>query len=214
MATRVRTDQPIYRLKLDSIRKDGAAEGETLLVTPSQPFYVPAQHDFVPAINLKPGDLLQSLGDGASENVSTRVQSLELFQPVGKTFNLTVDIGHTFYVGKLKAWVHNTGPCKLPQITLNRQNGIEFERQVISAFDDMGGVKNTSLVTVELANGAKVTTISDMWGRGGMLEIKNLLNLSMSNQLRVQVKVALDTSQPLNIVVSSRTNGISREVMR
>nr|WP_278409066.1 hypothetical protein [Pseudomonas rhodesiae] len=36
----------------------------------------------------------------------------------------------------------------------------------------------------------------------------------MSNQLRVQVKVALDTSQPLNIVVSSRTNGISREVMR
>ncbi len=103
MATRVRTDQQIYRLKLDSIRKDGAAEGETLLVTPSHPFYVPAQHDFVPAINLKPGDLLQSLGDGASENVSTRVQSLELFQPVGKTFNLTVDIGHTFYVGKLKA---------------------------------------------------------------------------------------------------------------
>lgn len=216
LATHVRTDQPIYRLKLESIRKDGAAEGETLLVTPSHPFYVPAQHDFVPAINLKPGDLLQSLGDGASENVSTRVQSLELFQPVGKTFNLTVDIGHTFYVGKLKTWVHNTGPCKLPQITLNRQNGIEFERQVISAFDDMGGVKNTSLVTVELANGAKVTTIPDMWGKnvGGMLEIKNVLNLSMSNQLRAQVKVALDTSQPLNIVVSSRTNGISREVMR
>lgn len=167
MATHVRTDQQIYRLKLDSIRKDGAAEGETLLVTPSHPFYVLAQYDFVPAINLKPGDLLQSLGDGASENVSTRVQSLELFQPVGKTFSLTVDIGHTFYVGKLKAWGHNTGPCKLPQITLNRQNGIEFERQVISAFDDMGGVKNTSLVTVELANGAKVTTISDMWGKRG-----------------------------------------------
>ncbi|WP_221034545.1 hypothetical protein, partial [Pseudomonas syringae group genomosp. 7] len=29
-------------------------------------------------------------------------------------YNLTVDIGHTFYVGKLKTWVHNTGPCQLP----------------------------------------------------------------------------------------------------
>ena len=47
-----------------------------------------------------------------------------------------------------------------------------------------------------------------------LLEIKNVLNLSMSNQLRAQVKVALDTGQPLNIVVSPRTNGISREVMR
>lgn len=216
LATHVRTDQPIYRLKLESIRKDGAAEGETLLVTPSHPFYVPAQHDFVPAINLKPGDLLQSLVDGASENVSTRVKSLELFQPVGKTFNLTVDIGHTFYVGKLKTWVHNTGPCKIPQIILNRQNGIEFERQVVSAFDDVGGVKNTKLVTVELDNGVKVTTIPDMWEKtvGGLLEIKNVLNLSMSNQLRAQVKVALDTGQPLNIVVSPRTNGISAEVMR
>ncbi|MDU8432960.1 hypothetical protein RYA99_27605 [Pseudomonas syringae pv. actinidifoliorum] len=35
--------------------------------------------------------------------------------PVGKTYNLTVDVGHTFYVGKLKTWVHNTGPCELPE---------------------------------------------------------------------------------------------------
>nr|WP_256261902.1 DUF637 domain-containing protein [Pseudomonas gingeri] len=116
LATHYRNDQPIYRLKLENIRADGLAEAETLLVTPSHPFYVPERRDFIPAIELKPGDLLQSLSDGEGENASTRVTSLELFLPVGETYNLTVDIGHTFYVGKLKTWVHNTGtnaPCSI-----------------------------------------------------------------------------------------------------
>ncbi|WP_174518454.1 Hint domain-containing protein, partial [Pseudomonas syringae group genomosp. 3] len=68
LATHQRSDQPIYRLKLKSVRADGTASGETLLVTPSHPFYVPAKRDFIPVINLKPGDLLQSLADGDSEN--------------------------------------------------------------------------------------------------------------------------------------------------
>lgn len=101
LATHVRTDQPIYRLKLASVDPSRIAT-DTLLVTPGHPFYVPAKRGFVPVIDLKPGDLLQSLSDGASEDVSSRVVSLELFQPQGKTYNLTVDIGHTFYVGKLK----------------------------------------------------------------------------------------------------------------
>ncbi|WP_220789578.1 Hint domain-containing protein, partial [Pseudomonas syringae group genomosp. 3] len=86
-----------------------------LLVTPSHPFYVPAKRDFIPVINLKPGDLLQSLADGDSENTSSEVESLELYLPVGKTYNLSVDVGHTFYVGELKTWVHNEGPCDLPE---------------------------------------------------------------------------------------------------
>ncbi len=116
LATHYRNDQPIYRLKLENVGANGAAETETLLVTPSHPFYVPERRDFIPAIDLKPGDLLQSLSDGEGEKASTRVESLELFLPVGETYNLTVDIGHTFYVGKLKTWVHNTGtnaPCSI-----------------------------------------------------------------------------------------------------
>ncbi|KWT08198.1 hypothetical protein AL046_21435 [Pseudomonas syringae pv. avii] len=115
LATHIRTDQPIYRLKLKGKQENGQADDETLLVTPGHPFYVPAQHGFVPVIDLKPGDRLQSLADGASENTSSEVESLELYLPVGKTYNLTVDVGHTFYVGKLKTWVHNTGPCELPE---------------------------------------------------------------------------------------------------
>lgn len=115
LATHQRSDQPIYRLKLKSVRADGKAEGETLLVTPGHPFYVPAKRDFIPVIDLKPGDQLQSLADGDTDNTSSEVESLELYLPVGQTFNLTVDVGHTFYVGDLKTWVHNTGPCALPE---------------------------------------------------------------------------------------------------
>ncbi|PJK33006.1 hemagglutinin [Pseudomonas sp. S10E 269] len=124
-ATHVRTDQPIYQLKLKNIRADGVSERETLLVTPGHPFYVPARHDFVPVIQLKSGDLLQSLGDGPTEGVSTSVESLELFLPQGKTYNLTVDVGHTFYVGKLKTWVHNVGLCDIngkPVVPRNAKN--------------------------------------------------------------------------------------------
>lgn len=69
----------------------------------------------MPVIDLKPGDRLQSLSDGAGENTSSEVESLELYAPEGQTYNLTVDIGHTFYVGKLRTWVHNEGPCALPE---------------------------------------------------------------------------------------------------
>jgi hypothetical protein len=115
LATHQRSDQPIYRLKLKSVRADGKAQGETLLVTPGHPFYVTAKRDFISVIDLKPGDLLQSLADGDTDNTSSEVESLELYLPVGKTYNLTVDVGHTFYVGDLKTWVHNTGPCALPE---------------------------------------------------------------------------------------------------
>lgn len=107
-ATHIRTDQAIYRLKLKSTDKDLV---DTLLVTPGHPFYVPVRNDFVPAISLKPGDELQSLGDGSSNDASILVESIEMVQPQGVTYNLTVDIGHTFYVGNLKTWVHNTGNC-------------------------------------------------------------------------------------------------------
>ncbi|QVM90054.1 DUF637 domain-containing protein [Pseudomonas entomophila] len=120
-ATHVRNDQPIYRLTLENIHSDGKDRSETLLVTPSHPFYVPAKHDFVPMGELRPGDLLQSLADGEGEGTSIRVVSARLYKSVGKTYNLTVDVGHTFYVGELRTWVHNTGgPC---DITGNSANG-------------------------------------------------------------------------------------------
>jgi hypothetical protein len=108
----------------------------------------------------------------------------------------------------------NRNSDEIAQIVLNRQNGVAFERQVIDAFSHVGGEKNTVLLPITLPNGVKVTTIPDMWGRnvGGLLEVKNVQNLSMSNQLRAQVRLAIETNQPLNIVVSPRTTNVSRQV--
>ncbi|EPN29108.1 filamentous hemagglutinin, intein-containing, partial [Pseudomonas syringae pv. actinidiae ICMP 19096] len=127
--------------------KPFAAVDETLLVTPGHPFYVPAQHGFVPVIDLKPGDRLQSLADGASENTSSEVESLELYLPVGKTYNLTVDVGHTFYVGKLKTWVHNTGPCELPEGYFGAAGG--------SGVKGGAALSNDVLVEARIGDGTK-----------------------------------------------------------
>jgi len=45
-----------------------------------------------------------------------------------------------------------------------------------------------------------------------MLEVKNVQNLSMSNQLRAQIQHAGETEQPLNLVVSPRTTNVSAEL--
>ncbi len=105
---------------------------------------------------------------------------------------------------------------EIPQITLNRQSGIEFERQVIEALGHVGARKNTTLLTTRLPNGAQATTIPDLWGKnvGGMLEVKNVQRLSMSNQLRTQIQIARDTGQPLNIVVSPKTINVSMKIIR
>ncbi|MFN6983512.1 MAG: putative toxin [Rhizobium oryzihabitans] len=79
----------------------------------------------------------------------------------------------------------------------------------------VGGTKNTTLMTVPLSNGVKVTTIPDLWGRnvGGLIEVKNVEALSNSNQLRAQIREALKTRQPLNLVLSPRTRTVSQKLV-
>jgi filamentous hemagglutinin len=76
--------------------------------------------------------------------------------------------------------------------------GAEFEWQVIEALSHNGVVKNTTVVEVTLPSGQKVTTISDAWGReaGGLLEIKNVKQLRMTDQLRAQIQLAKETGHP------------------
>ncbi|UFH49293.1 putative toxin [Pseudomonas sp. KNUC1026] len=100
---------------------------------------------------------------------------------------------------------------KFSQIMENRQNGSAFEKQVIDAFEHVGGEKNNTPITVQLPNGKEVKTYPDMWGRnsGGILEVKNIRELSMSDQLRAQLELSEITGQPFNLVVSPRTQRIS-----
>ncbi|MDQ1816775.1 hemagglutinin repeat-containing protein [Massilia sp. CCM 9210] len=106
-ATHIRDDQPIYRLTLKQDDAGGQTRQEALLVTPGHPFYI-AGRGFVSAIDLKAGDRLTARDE--SKNGAT-VTTLELVQQQGRTHNLTVDLGHTFFVGAFETWVHNVGPC-------------------------------------------------------------------------------------------------------
>ncbi|SDZ43171.1 filamentous hemagglutinin [Variovorax sp. YR266] len=100
-ATHVRDDRPILRLSIQEGDKS-----EDLLVTPGHPFYVPGR-GFVGVETLRSGDPLVS----RSGQAPLRVRSVALESPKGVTHNLTVEAGHTFFVGAFDTWVHNVGPC-------------------------------------------------------------------------------------------------------
>lgn len=105
--THQRDDQPIYKLVLEQGNQENSPQQEILLVTPGHPFYVVGR-GFVAASQLKKGDILAGRKDASS---STQVVSFTLHRERGHTHNLTVDLGHTFFVGALGTWVHNTGDC-------------------------------------------------------------------------------------------------------
>jgi filamentous hemagglutinin len=62
---------------------------------------------------------------------------------------------------------------EVPQITVNHQNGVKFEGQVVDTFKHVGGVKNTTPITVTLPNGVTVTTIPDLLGGGLKSEVQH-----------------------------------------
>lgn len=170
-------------------------------------------------------DIRTALGLTVNDGIIRDTTVDELLLPGGKGagsgIGRAVKAAGEAIAGKIEAKLAESAAAKgagtagkaaeVPQITLNRQNGAEFERQVIDAFSHVGGTKNTTPVTVSLSNGRQVTTIPDMWGKsvGGMLEVKNVQNLSMSDQLRAQIEHAGEIGQPLNLVVSPGTQSVS-----
>ncbi|WP_239384283.1 deaminase domain-containing protein [Delftia tsuruhatensis] len=108
-ATHIRDDRPILRLTVElALPGEEAAQPRTedLLVTPGHPFHVPGR-GFVSVEELQVGDELVSL----DTQTRLRMRALRLESPQGTTYNLTVETGHTFFVGGLGTWVHNVGPC-------------------------------------------------------------------------------------------------------
>src|SRR5260221_728664 len=67
---------------------------EDLLVTPGHPFYV-SGHGFVSVEELQVGDELVSL----ATQTRLRMRAPRLESRQGTTYNLTVETGHTFFVG-------------------------------------------------------------------------------------------------------------------
>lgn len=99
-------------------------------------------------------------------------------------------------------------------IRLNQSAGAEFERGVLEALSHNGATKNTEPVEVVLANGQKIATIPDAWGRpvAGMLEAKDVKRLRLTKQLEAQATEALNRGENLNLIVSPRTETVTKEL--
>jgi hypothetical protein len=101
-----------------------------------------------------------------------------------------------------------TGPAR---VTLNRDNGRKFQDSVTAA---LYGKENHTPIEVELSNGVKVTTVPDLFDeRFGVTDIKDELYLTRSRQLRAQVQLAIDSGTTFNLIISPRTQSISKPLL-
>ena len=107
------------------------------------------------------------------------------------------------------------GLTKAERMRFNSARGNAFEAATIEGmFGHLGVGKNTRAVT-EIVNGKEITTIVDVFDSRhiGMVEIKDVLNLSKSKQFMAQLKYAIDNDLPYNLVVSSRNKTISKPLL-
>jgi hypothetical protein len=103
---------------------------EVIETTPEHPFHVPLR-GFVPAGSLKPDDAVSRADAGSSSVVrliSDQSGTLEVLRVKNLTFdnqpflayNLEVGEDHTFFVGAIRAWVHNNGCVNFVSATTER----------------------------------------------------------------------------------------------
>jgi hypothetical protein len=100
-----------------------------------------------------------------------------------------------------------TGPS---QGELNARGGLEFEAAVR---ESLRAPKGTSLF---YSTDTRVGTIPDLpiETRFGVTEFKNEIKLSMDSQFRTQLQAADQAKVPFNLVISPRTQTISRPLQR
>ncbi|MFJ3235917.1 polymorphic toxin-type HINT domain-containing protein [Streptomyces sp. NPDC086787] len=110
----IRTDGDKSFNELSIATKDGI---EKLTATHEHPFWSPSQHDWVPAGELTPGMTLRT-----EKGATVIVTGNHPFTRHARTYNLTVDGLHTYYVlaGATPVLVHNSDEkCQLPLFVLN-----------------------------------------------------------------------------------------------
>jgi hypothetical protein len=89
-----------------------------------------------------------------------------------------------------------------PLILQNAARGSAFETAALNA---LGAAKNSTRVTVPGLG----SSVPDVITAGAITEIKNVANLSFTQQLRIQ---ATASQGPFNLIVSPTTQSISRTV--
>ncbi|MCI3933951.1 polymorphic toxin-type HINT domain-containing protein [Streptomyces sp. AN091965] len=110
---------------------------EKLTATYEHPFWSVGQKDWIEAGDLKPGTTLRT-DDGRTVTVAATRQ----YQDHQRTYNLTIEGLHTYYVlaGATPVLVHNSGPCK--EVVLDSFSSFEKARN--KALDLLGEIDPTT----------------------------------------------------------------------
>jgi hypothetical protein len=118
----IRTEGDKYFNELSIAAEDGV---EKLIATYEHPFWSPSEHDWIEAGDLKPGMTLRT-----EDGDTVIVTGNRPFTKRARTYNLTVDDLHTYYVlaGATPVLVHNSS-CSVP-ISKGRWDHI-WDRHVI-----------------------------------------------------------------------------------
>ena len=123
------TFKPVLRLIhhenqdiVDVTLADGQGQQETIQATPDHPFHV---HDrgWVQAGKLSAGDRVDRL-----DGTTLRVQRVEHDATRQSTYNFVVADVHTYFVGKLSAWVHNADLCVRNKLAIDLADANEEVR--------------------------------------------------------------------------------------
>ncbi|WP_291366431.1 hemagglutinin repeat-containing protein [Acetobacter sp. UBA5411] len=117
--------EPIARLfhnhnrQVLSVTVESAGQSEVLGVTPAHPFYVKGR-GWIQAGSLHPGDPLLTDATGEKKADELHVSAITVRPARADTYNFEVTQTHTYFVGNLRAWVHNScaqNPERAPNLT-------------------------------------------------------------------------------------------------
>jgi RHS repeat-associated protein len=123
------TDNDKHFNELSIATEDGI---EQLTATHEHPFWSPSQNDWLPAEKLKPGMTLRT-----DEGDTVIVTGNRAFTTQARTYNLTVDDLHTYYVlaGATPVLVHNSNGCPTGRLSDPLPRGMN--NKIASAYDDV-----------------------------------------------------------------------------
>ncbi|MFI9384805.1 polymorphic toxin-type HINT domain-containing protein [Kutzneria sp. NPDC052558] len=133
-----------------SFAAPASADTSTLAATFRHPFYDLTQAAFVDAVDLHPGDRLQT-ADGAPAEVT----SIRAYHQTEVTYDLTINGLHTYYVeaGDTAVLVHNANAdpdvaCQLPLFVLSDGEGSTPQQIANSSGGPTGGSRVGQAATV------------------------------------------------------------------
>ncbi|MFE9251516.1 polymorphic toxin-type HINT domain-containing protein [Streptomyces sp. NPDC007088] len=120
------TDKDFTRLTVQ-----GEGKKSLLAATDTHPFWSPDRHEWIDAGDLKAGDLLRT-----SSGDSLEISAIRHDQQRKRTYDLTVDRTHTYYVlaGQTPVLVHNS-PCPNGKLSDPLPRGMN--NKIASAYDDV-----------------------------------------------------------------------------